>query len=143
MRKEALKDAIKAVTKLEKPFYDLLVQIARVSLEMRETHAAIESFAECLKLLGLAENTDDLKQSDRSKYEWYVASACEMMRGEASLQVRQLDRQERSVQLHIYGIAGDKFLKAVNYAYFANHQEMILRAGRLFWNSVLTLMNNP
>ena len=141
--KEALKDAIKAVNKLEKAFYDLLVQIARVSLEMRETHAAIESSAECLKLLGLAENTDDLKQSHRSKYEWYVASACEMMRGEASLQVRQLDRQERSVQLHIYGIAGDKFLKAVKYAYFANHQEMILRAGRLFWNSVLTLMNNP
>ncbi|QDZ19152.1 hypothetical protein HOP50_02g16660 [Chloropicon primus] len=143
-RKEALKDAIKAVTKLKKPFYDLLVQIARVSLEMNETHAAIESSEECLKMLELANIKDgSVKQTDRTKYEWYIASACEMMGGEASLQVRQLDKQERSVQLHIYKIAGDKFLKAVKYAYYANHQDMVLRAGRLFWNSVLSLMNNP
>ena len=141
-RKEALQDAIEAVKKLKKPFYDLLVQIARVSLEMNETHAAIKSSDECLRMLDLeGEQGDELKHSDRTKYEWYIASACEMMRGEASLQVRQLDKQERSVQLHIYQLAGNKFLKAVKYAYFADHQDMVLRAGRLFWNSVLSLMN--
>ena len=144
VRKEVLKDAIKAVKKLEKPFYDLLVQIARASLEKYETHAAIESSAECLKLLGLSENENEaLKHTDKTKFQWYIGSACEMIGGEASLQVRQLDSQERSVQLHIYRIAGRKFLKAAKYAYFADHQDMILRAGRLFWNSVLSLMNNP
>ena len=75
VRKEALQDAIEAVKKLKKPFYDLLCRL-RGFPEMNETHAAIKSSDECLRMLDLeGEQGDELKHSDRTKYEWYIASA--------------------------------------------------------------------
>ena len=146
-RKEALKDATKAVKEIETPFYELIIHLAQISLDKDETHSAIEVASECLGILGfdkldLSQESDSLKKM-KTEYDWYIGSVCEMVWGEASLQVRQLKQQDQSIQIHMYKIAVDKFLKAARYAFFAKNANLVLRIGRLFWNVMVEFVSMP